>query len=267
MTGLGRGKAIVVRMSSSTKDVGFSSTVLATVFSIIYFVGQLAEWAGLLGSQGGPSSSSTPLGLVLLLSPAFFLGSSFLVMVVSIHQFASSDKRIWGHTAVVFASARAILVSTVYFVQLTLAAPRAARGRVAGIEGLLFVPFDSVLYAVNILSYNFMRVGTSFAVPVFTGGGEVQRVARRLLIPNGLLLPFIALQLYFHQLIWVAALWAVTFPGSTWTLAVLFGRADTTEPAWQSSGPGYDAGMQLFFWGPRRRGMCVGIPSVTGSAD
>ena len=40
-------------------------------------------------------------------------------------------------------------------------------------------------------------------------------------------LPFIALQMYFHPLIWVAALWAVTFPGSTWALALLFPRAPT----------------------------------------
>jgi hypothetical protein len=38
------------------------------------------------------------------------------------------------------------------------------------------------------------------------------------------LLPFIALQMYFHPLIWGASLWAVIFPGSTWTLAILFRR-------------------------------------------
>jgi len=44
------------------------------------------------------------------------------------------------------------------------------------------------------------------------------------LIANGLLLPFLALQMYVHWLIWIAALWAVTFPGSTWSLAILFHR-------------------------------------------
>jgi hypothetical protein len=32
-------------------------------------------------------------------------------------------------------------------------------------------------------------------------------------------------------LIWIAALWAVTFPGSTWCLAILFRRAETTGAA------------------------------------
>lgn len=218
------------KVSPATKAVGFWSAVLATVFSLAYVVAQLAEWLGLLGSQGGPSSSSTPFGLVVLLTPSFLLAFSFLILVVSIHQVTDQGKRVWSHVAVVFATVYAVLVSTVYFVQLTLVAPRIASGRIAGIESLLFVPFDSVLYAVDILGYSCMSLATLFAVPVFTGGG-IQRVVRVCLTANGLLLPFIALQMYFHPLIWVAALWAVTFPGATWALALLFRRVRTTTSA------------------------------------
>lgn len=218
---------IAVQISPSTKTVGFWSAVLATAFSITYIVGQFAEWLGLLGSQGGPTSGSTPLGLVVLLTPSLFLGSSFLVLVVSIHQLTPPDRRIWSHAAVVFATMYAVLISIVYFVQLTFVAPRVAHGQIEGIEAFLFVPFDSFLYAVDILGYSFMSVATLFAAQVFTGSG-LHRVVRLFLITNGLLLPFIALQMYFHSLIWVAALWAVTFPGSTWTLAILFRRAATT---------------------------------------
>lgn len=227
-------ESIAVQMSPSTKTVGFWSAVLATAFSITYIVGQFAEWLGLLGSQGGPASGSTPLGLVVLLTPSLFLGSSFLVLVVSIHQLTPPDRRIWSHAAVVFATIYAVLISIVYFVQLTLVAPRIAHGRIEGIEVFLFVPFDSFLYAVDILGYSFMSVATLFAAQVFTGSG-LHRVVRLFLLTNGLLLPFIALQMYFHSLIWVAALWAVTFPGSTWTLAILFRRAVATGTIRNSS--------------------------------
>ena len=220
---------MVTQISPSTKTVGFWSAVLATVFSITYIVGQLAEWSGLLGSQGGPESASTPLGLAVLLTPSLLLGSSFLVLCVSIHQLASSERRIWSHAAVAFATVYAVLISIVYFVQLTLVAPRLARGQSEGIEAFLFVPFDSFLYAVDILGYSFMSMATLFAAMVFTGKG-LERVVRAFLIANGLLLPFLALQMYFHPLIWIAALWAVTFPGSTWSLAILFRRAATTTP-------------------------------------
>ena len=223
------GAALAIPISPSTRAVGFWSAVLATVFSLAYVVGQLAEWLGWLGSQGGPESGSTPLGLVVLLTPSLFLGSSFLVLVVAVHQLAPPARRVWSHAAVAFATAYAVLISTVYFVQLTLVAPRLAEGRVDGIEPFVFVPFDSFLYAVDILGYSFMSVATLFAARVFTGSG-LQRVARWFLTANGLLLPFLALQMYYHPLIWIASLWAVTFPGSTWTLALLFRRTDITPP-------------------------------------
>jgi hypothetical protein len=206
--------------------------VLATAFSLIYVVAQLVEWLGWLGSRGGPESASTPIGLAVLLTPSLFLGPSFLVLIASIHQLAAPDRKVWSHAALAFATAYAVLISIVYFVQLTLVAPRMAQSRTAGIEAFLFVPFDSFLYAVDILGYSFMSVATLFAAQVLTGMG-IERVARNWLTANGSLLPFLALQMYFHPLIWIAALWAVTFPATTWSLAILFHRA---SPVAVSSG-------------------------------
>jgi hypothetical protein len=214
--------------SSSARTVGFWSAVLATALSIGYSVAQIAEWLGWLGSGGGAESSSTPLGLVLLLTPSLFLGPTFLVLVVSIHQLTAPERRIWSHAAVTFATAYMTLICINYYVQLTWVAPRLARGEIAGMEAFLFTPFDSFLYAVDILGYSFMSVSTLFAGKVFTRDGH-ERLVRRFLVANGLLLPFIALQMYVHWLIWIAALWAVTFPGATWSLAVYF-RQGMEEP-------------------------------------
>jgi hypothetical protein len=214
---------MVTHVARSARTVGFWSAVLATAFSLLYVVGQLAEWLGLLGSRGGPESASTSFGLVVLLTPSLLLGASFLVLVVSVHELASADKRIWSHAAIAFATVYAVLISMNYFVQLTLVVPRLARGDTKGIEMFLFVPFDSFLYAVDILGYAFMSLATLFAAMVFERSG-LERVVRLFLIANGLLLPFLALQMYFHSLIWIAALWAITFPASTWSLAILFRR-------------------------------------------
>jgi hypothetical protein len=224
-------QAMATPISQSTRAVGFWSAVLSTVFSLAYVVGQLAEWLGWLGSEGGPESASTLTGLVVLLTPSLFLGSSFLVLLVSIHQLAAHDRKVWSHAAVAFGSAYAVLISIVYFVQLSLVAPRIAQGRTAGIEVFLFVPFDSFLYAVDILGYSFMSVSTLFAAQALTGRG-IERAARFWLTANGLLVPFLALQMYFHSLIWIASFWAVTFPAATWSLAVLFHRTapDPTRP-------------------------------------
>jgi hypothetical protein len=214
---------MVAAVPPSVRTLGLWSSIAATVFSLAYVIAQLAEWSGMLGSRGGASSESTVLGLIALLTPSLFLGTSFVLMMVSVHYAAPAGLRVWSHAAVVFATMYAALISIVYFVQLTLVAPRIARGEVAGIEPFLFVPFDSFLYAVDILGYSFMSVSTLLAARVFVGSGR-DRVVRWFLTANGLLLPFIALQMYFHALIWVAALWAVTFPGSTLALASSFRR-------------------------------------------
>lgn len=211
------------RIPRSAKAAGYWSALLAALFGIAYDVAQLAEWAGWLGSKGGPESSSTAFGLYVLLTPSLLLGPSFLMVALSIHQVASAEEKIWTHAAAAFATAYMVLTGTVYFAQLTWIAPRLAAGRTAGMEQFLFIPFDSFLYAVDILGYSLMSVATLFAGLALSGW------ARRLLIANGLLVPFIALQMYWHWLIWIAALWAVTFPAAMIAVAMLFRRIPASE--------------------------------------
>jgi hypothetical protein len=211
------------KMPPTVSKLGFWSALLASLFSIIYIVGQIAEWLGLLGSGGGPENASTPLGLVVLLTPSLFLGTSFAVLMVSVHYYAPEDKKVWSHAGLIFAAMYTILISINYYVQLTLVLPHLLRGEVESIRFLLFIPFDSFLYSVDILGYSFMSLSTLFAAFAFRGPG-LERTVRRFLFANGLLLPFIALQNYYHPLLWFAALWAITFPGATISLAVLFKR-------------------------------------------
>jgi hypothetical protein len=221
---------VLAEASTSTKAAGFWSAVLATAFSLAYVMAQLAEWLGWMGSGGGAESASTPVGLFVLLTPSLFLGVSFLVLTVAIHRIAPPDRKVWSQAAVAFATIYAALISINYYVQLAWVAPRLAAGRTEGLAPFLFTPFDSFLYAVDILGYSFMSLATLFAAAVFTGDG-LERTARRFLTANGLLLPFLALQMYVHGLIWIASLWAVTFPGASWTLALLFRRLRTSAEA------------------------------------
>jgi hypothetical protein len=219
---------------SAESKLGFWSATLATVFSLSYVIGQVAEWLGWLGSKGGPESSSTPLGIAILLTPSLLLAPAFVVLLVCVHQVTPPEQRVWSLSALAFGIAYLVLISMNYYVQLTLVGPRLARGDTVGIESFLFVPFNSFLYAVDILGYSLMSVATLFLVPLFRGHG-VERATRFFLLGNGLLLPFLALQMYYHPLIWIASLWAVTFPGATWLLALRFAR-EHKQP-WRDSDP------------------------------
>lgn len=216
-----------LKISPAVSRLGLWSSVLASVFSLVYVVGQLLEWFGLLGSAGGPESASTPLGIVVLLTPSLLLGSTFVVLMVAVHYYAPEAKKIWSHISVMFAAMYAVLISINYYIQLTLVLPHMIAGDVQSVGFLLFIPFDSFLYSVDILGYSFMSLSTLFAAFVFERRG-LEGTIRWFLIANGLILPFIALQTYYHPLIWIASAWAITFPGATIALARLFSREGKT---------------------------------------
>ena len=212
-------------MQRTARVVGYVSAILSAVFSITYVIAQLAEWSGLLGSGGGPESLSTPLGVAILLTPSLLLASSFVVLLASIHEIATPEKKIWSQSALAFGIMYATMISIVYFVQLALILPRMARGDMSGVESFVFTPFDSFLYAVDIMGYSLMCISTLFAALVFTGNG-IERPIRFFLTANGLLVPFLVFQMYWHSLIWIASLWAITFPGAVIALGIFFRRGD-----------------------------------------
>lgn len=210
-------------VSSDVRKLGLWSAWLTTVFSVFYVLAQFAEWFGWLGSGGGPESASTAAGLGILLTPSLLLGSSFVVLMISIHHYAPESRKIWSHVGLVFAGIYATLTGMVYFIQLTFVAPHISHHDIDGIRLLLFTPFDSFLYSVDLLGYSFMSLATLFAAFVFTGKG-LEKAVRWFLIANGLLIPFLLFQIYYHPLIWGGALWGATFPGCTISLILLFSR-------------------------------------------
>lgn len=214
----------MAELDHAARRVAFWAAIACAITSIAYVLAQLLEWQGVLGSAGGPASASTPFGIALLLTPSLLLGSSFLVLIAALHRLAPADARVFSQIALAFATAYATLISMVYFVQLTLVAPRLAAGDTAGIEYLLFVPYRSFLFAVDLLGYSFMCVAAlfaSFALPKTSGA----HTARALLLLNGAITPFLALQMFMPDLIWIAAWWGILFPAAVMALAVMLKRA------------------------------------------
>jgi hypothetical protein len=204
--------------------VGFWAAVLAAFFAVAYDIGQIVEWVGLMGSGGGPENNSTWLGLVVLLVPSLLLGISFVVMMVALHRQGPTPGKIWTHTGLTFATMYGVLICMNYFVQLTLVAPHLYRGAVpARVEPFVFNVFDSFTYSVDLLGYTLMSFATFFAAFAFKGRG-LERTVRWFFIANGFIAPFLAGQIFYHPLIWIASLWGVTLPGSAISLAVLFMR-------------------------------------------
>ena len=212
------------KIPPAVSKLGYWSGVLTTLFSLLYIIGQLAEWFGWLGSAGGPESASTSLGIIVLLIPSLFLAPAFALMMLCVHYYAPQDKKIWSHAGILFTAVYTVMVTINYYVQLTLILPHMLNGEIESVRPFLFTPFDSFSYSIDVLGYSFMCLSTLFAAFIFTEKG-LHRTIRIFMIANGLLIPFLALQIYYHPLIWFATTWVVTFPGVSISLTKLFRRA------------------------------------------
>jgi hypothetical protein len=207
--------------SAAARTVGIWAASLALALSLTYIVAQLFEWAGLLGSAGGPNASSTAAGVAILLTPSLLLGPAFVVTTAALHAVAPNDRKVFTLSGLAFAAMYATLTGLVYFVQLTFVGPRLAAGDTAGIELLLFTPYESFLFAVDLFGYSLMSAATliaAFGLP----RTPAARWAKAAMIANGAILPFLAFQMFVPGLIWVAAAWAITFPASAVALIRLF---------------------------------------------
>ena len=193
--------------------LGFYSAILSFVFGMGYIIAQFAQFAGI---------PSAPWHLMTLMFPSFLLALSFVILMISIHYYASDERKIWSHIGLTFAIMYAVLTTTVYFLQMTVLLPLTLIGET---DKVAFLIFDkpSFIYGLDALGYSFMSLATLFVSLVFVGG-RLERLTRWALIANGLLTPGLLLQQNYILAFYVGALWIFTFPISTALLALLFKR-------------------------------------------
>jgi hypothetical protein len=213
--------------SNSVRQAGMGAALAAATCSIAYDIAQIWEWLGLLGSAGGPNSTSTPLGIVLLLIPSLLLGPAHVAMIAALHLVVAETRKVYSLIALAFAIVYATLTGLVYFVQITFVGPRLAAGDMAGIELLRFVPYQSFLFAIDLYGYSLMCASALFAGLALRHRTDAT-AARWLLIATGLLIPGLALQMQLPWLIWLGACWAVTYPAAAVLLYRLFKRLPAT---------------------------------------
>ncbi|MGZ4944555.1 MAG: hypothetical protein ACXV6K_09785 [Halobacteriota archaeon] len=197
---------------------GFWSAILALIFGLGYIVALFATLLGFL---------MPPWDVAYQVAPSLPLASAFVVLIISVHYYASSERKIASHVAVTFATVYTVLASMVYFTLLAVVIPNVLAGQADKVSLLLF-DTGSFLTAVDGLAYGFMSLAALFAAVVFVGTGLV-RWTRWALVAHGVLAPFIVGAVVWSPLLPIGALWVITFPLSTVLLAVLFRRLSNDQ--------------------------------------
>jgi hypothetical protein len=184
--------------------LGYYSALAAAAASVAYDVPQVLQVAGLL---------PTPLDRYLIFAPSLALAPCFVVAVAATYDDGLRSQRPWRLAALALAVLYAACVSTVYVNQLGVVLPREMSGEAQGYALLACCGFRQPLTVIDLLGYTYMSLSTLLLAPTYRGA------LRWVLALNGVLAAPIFLQLFWPQLIWVAAPWLVTFPVAMLLLA------------------------------------------------
>ena len=194
---------------NSTEDrllyqTGFWSASIATVLVVV---------AGITAT-----ASIQPFATMI----GFLLTSSFLVVMVCIHSYASNERKVFSLIGLSFATIYATLISMNYFIQLTY-----VRQSAFDVSIFDMTNPQSLMWVIEVLGYFFMGLSTLFAAPVFESG-KTESLVKWLFAANGILgiLTPVAYAMNWPLQILLGGLivWDIVMPLATASIAYLFWR-------------------------------------------
>jgi len=181
-----------------TSRVGYWAAVGACASSIAYAVAQLLQLTGLIAD---------PYDRIAIFLPSLLLAPFFVVTLGVAHDTTPPSARGWRMGALVLGVLYAAMASMVYVNQLGVVIPGERIGLETYVRPWTCCAFQEPMTAIDLLGYTYMSLALLLLAPTYR-----RPLLRRILIANGVLAPFILLQLYWPLLIFPAAAWLILFP-------------------------------------------------------
>jgi hypothetical protein len=190
--------------------LGFWSAIGACFFSVAYGIPQILQVAGLLPD---------PLDRILIFTPSLLLAPFFVVALAAAYAQASEAAKPWRLAALSLGILYGALASQVYITQIGVVIPHQLRGEGHLARATACCDFQQPMTVIDLLGYTYMAIALFLLVPTYRS-----KPLRQLLLANGLLAPFLILQVYWPRLIAVGALWLALFPAALFLLAREFSK-------------------------------------------
>jgi hypothetical protein len=192
---------------------GFWAAIAALLASVGYGIPQLMQVAGMLAD---------PWDRILIFAPSLALAPAFVLTMAALHTVSPPGRSAFSLGALGLAIMYGTLVSSVYITQLSVVIPHELAG-----DGSTYAIFaccgqHQFTTGLDLLGYTLMSLSTLCAVPVLP---RQLRWTRGWLVANGVLAPFLIGQTVWPALIYVGALWLITFPAAMIALAIFFRHA------------------------------------------
>ena len=175
-------------------QIGFWIAILTAVFTAVAFVIAIATppisgpfcQSGCIAYPYTNVVSHIPHDYIWLY-PAIFIAPLFLILAVCIHYYAPSGKKIFGQIGLSFAVIYAAVVTTDYYIQLTVIQPSLLRGEKDGLALFLQYNPHGIFIALEDLGYLMMSIAFFFVARIFLGDERIERVLRWLFTTGSLL--------------------------------------------------------------------------------
>lgn len=217
-------------LNKAVRQVGFWSAILVTIWAI-WFVGAFfnylpalpSEWPGI--EEFARSFESFPY--LMWVVPCLLLALTFPILIISVRHYAPEDKKIWSWIGIVFAIMYGAVLSTNYWLLMTVVRESLLGGYTEGLEWFVIGSPHSITNTIEGIGYCFMGLSMLFTGFVFNGD-RLERACRRLFIVNGaagiagVILGGIGIMVGTMVSL---VLWAITFPVATVLTALLFRRS------------------------------------------
>lgn len=159
------------KLNKRVNRIGFWAAVFTAILAAVFIT------MGMFGS----SSWDTFPGMVnyiwttiktidyALFIPAFLLAPVFVVLMASIHYYASVDKKIYSLIGLAFALIYATIITTDYFVLWTVVLPSTIMGETAGLSLFSLYNPHGIFVSLESIAYMMMSLALLFIAPVFQG--------------------------------------------------------------------------------------------------
>jgi hypothetical protein len=237
--GIGQGQDRIQNRATANatitiSKIGWWSAVLASICSTGYGIAVIAVLVSSLSIQTSSPAQGwtgiyafldtfTPVQM-LPLFPSLLLAPAFTALMVSIHSYASEDKKIWSRLGLAFTLIYATMAAMNYMIQLLPVWRSINNGETDGLAMFVLGNPHSIFWALA-YAYIFMNLAMLVSAPVFAGNPLEKRI-RLLFILNGasgvVTLASVFLDSPPFYLLGSLVLWCPVFTAATVSTAALF---------------------------------------------
>jgi hypothetical protein len=155
--------------------VGFWSALLMAIINLWFYAAFLpyssiwqASWPGIdtyaTTFQSGP--------FLAWIVPAFLLPPVILIMIVSVHLSSNKEKRLWSLLSLVFAATYMAVMTTFYYIEMTILPFHLANGTTDGLSLWIFAYYypHNIFGAIEGIGYGFLAASVICLAQVYRNG-------------------------------------------------------------------------------------------------